>query len=77
VTGHIQYIETLSIHEQFRLVEIAHETTDHEIRNLAVQVLQRYLNSMLITMAQCIPTREEYEALTKRRDERSQPSPPS
>ncbi len=49
--GTIQYIETLSLKEQFRLVEIAHETTDHEIRNLAVLLLQRYLTSPILMMA--------------------------
>lgn len=62
--SHIEYIETLSLKEQFRLVEIAHETTNADIRALAIQVLQRYLNSVLIQMAQCKPNR-------------SQPNPPA
>jgi hypothetical protein len=69
MTGHIEYIETLSLKEQFRLVEIAHETTNTDIRRHAIQLLQRYLNSVLITMAQCTPTpapsKADYEALSK------------
>lgn len=45
--GQIQYIEKLSLQEQFRLVEIAHETSDHEIKKAALTVLQKYLNPLV------------------------------
>ena len=45
----IQFVEKLSLHEQFKLVEIAHETKDSEIRKAALAVLQKYLNP-LVTM---------------------------
>jgi hypothetical protein len=44
----IQYVEKLSLHEQFRLVEIAHETSDSEIRKAALSVLQKYLNPFVM-----------------------------
>lgn len=44
---HIQIIEKLSLHEQFRLVEIAHETRDSEIRTAALAVLQQYLHPLI------------------------------
>lgn len=44
----IQYVEKLSLHEQFRLVEIAHETSDHEIRKAAMLVLENYLNPLVM-----------------------------
>lgn len=47
----IQYVEKLSLHEQFRLVEIAHETSDHEIRKAALLVLQKYLNPLVMVSA--------------------------
>jgi hypothetical protein len=44
----IQYVEKLSLQEQFRLVEIAHETGDHEIRKAALSILQTYLNPLVM-----------------------------
>lgn len=43
-----QVVEKLSLHEQFRLVEIAHETRDTEIKNAALAILQTYLNQPMI-----------------------------
>lgn len=43
----LQYVEKLSLHEQFRLVEIAHETSDHDIKKAALTVLQKYLNPLV------------------------------
>lgn len=42
------YVEKLSLHEQFRLVEIAHETTSPEIRDAALKVLGKYLNPLVM-----------------------------
>lgn len=47
----IQYVENLSLHEQFRLVEIAHETSHYEIRQAALEVLQKYLNPLVMVAA--------------------------
>lgn len=44
----IQYVEKLSLREQFRLVEIAHETGSSEIRTAALKVLEQYLNPLVI-----------------------------
>jgi len=43
----IEYVEKLNLHEQFRLVEIAFETTDPAIRNAALTVLHLYLNPLM------------------------------
>ena len=43
----IQYVEKLSLHEQFRLVEIAHETSDFEVKRAAMAVLGKYLNPLV------------------------------
>jgi hypothetical protein len=43
----IEIVEKLSLHEQFRLVEIAHETTNSDIRTAALRVLAKYLNPMV------------------------------
>ena len=40
----IEYIERLTLHEQFRLVEIAHESSDLEIKKAALAILEQYLN---------------------------------
>jgi hypothetical protein len=48
----IQYIERLSLHEQFRLVEIAHETSNSEIRGAALAVLRHYLNPLVVLAEQ-------------------------
>lgn len=40
----IEFVERLNLHEQFRLIEIAHETNDSEIRREALRMLQGYLN---------------------------------
>jgi hypothetical protein len=45
--GRFEYVETLSLHEQFRLVEIAHETLDSDIRKAALKVLGKYLNPLV------------------------------
>lgn len=47
-----EYVEKLSLHEQFRLVEIAHETNSYEIREAAMKVLHKYLNP-LVTFTSC------------------------
>jgi hypothetical protein len=49
--GHLEYVERLSLHEQFRLVEIAHETRDLEIKQAAMRVLHKCLNP-LVTVRQ-------------------------
>jgi hypothetical protein len=51
----IEFVETLSLHEQFRLIEIAHETGDFEIRKAALTVLKGYLNPLRIA----VPVDEE------------------
>jgi hypothetical protein len=38
----------LTPHELFRLVEIAHDTKDYEIRKAALRLLDRHLNPLLI-----------------------------
>lgn len=45
---HIEIVEKLSLHEQFRLVEIAHETPHYEIRKAALEVLEKYLNPLVM-----------------------------
>lgn len=46
--GQIEYVEKLSLHEQFRLVEIAHKTSSTEIKSVALQVLRKYLNPLVM-----------------------------
>jgi hypothetical protein len=48
--GHIEYVQRLSLHEQFRLIEIAAETRSEELRTAALKVLRSYLNP-LVTLA--------------------------
>jgi hypothetical protein len=43
-----QVVEKLSLHEQFRLVEIAHEAGIGEIRTAALSVLKQYLNPLVM-----------------------------
>ncbi len=44
---HIEYVETpLTLQQQFRLVEIAHETTDYELRSVALTILRHTLNPL-------------------------------
>jgi hypothetical protein len=38
----IQYIEKLSLHERFRLIEIAHETSNADIRKFALLLLEQW-----------------------------------
>ena len=45
--GRMEYVETLSLREQFRLVEIAHETSDSDIKEAALAVLKKYLNPLV------------------------------
>ena len=47
----IEYVEQLSLHEQFRLVEIAHESSDLEINKAAMAVLRKYLNPIVMAVA--------------------------
>lgn len=47
----LEFVESLSLHEQFRLVEIAHETSDHDIKKAALTVLQKYLNPLIRMVA--------------------------
>lgn len=47
MTQHFEIVEKLSLREQFRLVEIAHETKDDGIRKAALVVLQKYLNPLV------------------------------
>lgn len=49
----IQLVERLSLHDQFRLVEIAHETSDFDVKKSALAVLQKYLNPLVVTMPTC------------------------
>jgi hypothetical protein len=44
---HIEYVERLSLREQFRLVEIAHESSDRDIKKAALAVLGKYLNPLV------------------------------
>lgn len=48
MTQHIEFVEKLSLREQFRLVEIAHETKDCDIKKAALTVLQKYLNPLVM-----------------------------
>lgn len=41
-------VERLDLETQARLVEIAHETTSHEIRVAALRVLDQYLNPLMV-----------------------------
>jgi hypothetical protein len=45
-----EVVERLSLHEQFRLVEIAHETSSTEIRTAALTVLQHYLHPPIMVV---------------------------
>lgn len=49
----LQLVETLSLHEQMRLIEIAHETSSHEVREFALGILRSYLSppSMIVPEA--------------------------
>lgn len=47
----IEYVEQLSLHEQFRLVEIAHESSDLAIKKAAMAVLRKYLNPLVRVVA--------------------------
>ena len=47
----IEYVETLSLREQFRLVEITHKTSDQEIKMAALKVLAKYLNPLVVLRA--------------------------
>jgi hypothetical protein len=40
--GHLETIEHLTLHEQYRLLEIAHATGDLDIKRAALRVLQAY-----------------------------------
>lgn len=42
----IHFVDMLSFKEQSKLVEIAHETTDLEIRRIAMAILQQYYPPM-------------------------------
>jgi hypothetical protein len=46
----IEIEETLSLHEQFKLIEIAYETCDGEIRRAALKVLGKYLNPTMVVL---------------------------
>ncbi len=46
-----EYVEQLSLHEQFRLVEIAHESSDLAIKKAAMAVLRKYLNPLVRVVA--------------------------
>lgn len=48
VTPHFEIVEKLSLREQFRLVEIAHETNDSDIKKAALSVLKKYLNPLIM-----------------------------
>ncbi len=39
----IEFVERLSLHEKFRLIEIAHETRDQEIRRAALDIILQSL----------------------------------
>ncbi len=47
--GHLEYVDTLSLREQFRLVEIAHESSDRAIREAALAILHKYLHPLMMT----------------------------
>lgn len=48
MSGHLQYVERLDLHEQFKLVEIAHESKDAETRAAALALLRNYLNPLMV-----------------------------
>lgn len=39
MNGHLEFYERLTISQQFRLIEIAHETKDQEVKNAALYLL--------------------------------------
>jgi hypothetical protein len=43
----IEYVEQPDLREQLRLVEIAHETNDPEIRRAALIVLEKYSRTLV------------------------------
>lgn len=48
----IEWVETpLSIREQFRLVEIAHETSSLALKEAALKVLHRSLSALMLAGA--------------------------
>jgi hypothetical protein len=46
-----EYIEHLSLHQQFRLIEIAADATNFEVRAMALKMLKDYLNPHQIQYA--------------------------
>jgi hypothetical protein len=42
----LEVVEKLSLQQQFRLLEIAHETSDSAIRKYALTVLETYLTPL-------------------------------
>jgi hypothetical protein len=47
IAGYIEPApDKLTLHEQFRLLEIAHETSDYELKKLALNVLGRFLSTV-------------------------------
>lgn len=59
MTQQLKFVERLSLHEQFRLVEIAHETGNFEIRTAALKVLQQYLNPTCFVMDEIAQERKD------------------
>lgn len=50
--SNIQFVEKpLSIHDKFRLVVIAHETSQHAIRDAALKVLRDAMNPLVFMEA--------------------------
>lgn len=58
----INYVETLSLQQQFRLIEIAFETRDSAIRKHALAVLQNYLTPLQFAS---LPATPSFENLSK------------
>ncbi len=48
---HYEVVDRLTLHEQFRLVEIAHETSNFQIREAALNTLnQQYLKAVQVNL---------------------------
>jgi len=44
----IEYVEKLSLQNKFRLVEIAHETRDEEVKSAALSILRQSQTVMVV-----------------------------
>lgn len=44
----IEIVEKLTLTQQYELLKIAHESTDSDVKRMAIMVLDRYLNPAFI-----------------------------